>query len=58
MSEEQRTKRSSMVEPIKTPTISGGLLAVNREFFLKIGAWDNGMDVWGGDNVELSFRVS
>ena len=47
-----------MVEPIKTPTISGGLLAVNREFFLKIGAWDNGMDVWGGDNVELSFRVS
>lgn len=57
MSEEKQGNLKTFVEPIPTPTISGGLFAVNREFFLRIGAWDSGMDIWGGENVELSFRV-
>lgn len=37
--------------------MAGGLLAVDRKYFFDIGAYDPGMDIWGGENLELSFRV-
>uniref|UniRef100_A0A0L8I360 Ricin B lectin domain-containing protein n=3 Tax=Octopus bimaculoides TaxID=37653 RepID=A0A0L8I360_OCTBM len=45
------------VEPLRSPTMAGGLFAVNRQFFFDIGAYDPGMEIWGGENLELSFRV-
>ncbi|XP_059168210.1 probable N-acetylgalactosaminyltransferase 9 isoform X1 [Physella acuta] len=50
-------RRSSPIEPYRSPTMAGGLLAVERNFFFEIGAYDPGMAVWGGENLELSFRV-
>lgn len=37
--------------------MAGGLLAANRKYFLDVGGYDPGMDIWGGENLEISFRV-
>jgi polypeptide N-acetylgalactosaminyltransferase len=37
--------------------MAGGLLAVERAFFFEVGSYDEGMTIWGGENLELSFRV-
>lgn len=37
--------------------MAGGLLAANRQYFLDIGGYDPGMDIWGAENLEISFRV-
>jgi hypothetical protein len=44
--------------PLRTPTMAGGLFSIDREYFYELGAYDEGMDIWGGENLEMSFRVS
>ncbi|XP_069788621.1 polypeptide N-acetylgalactosaminyltransferase 9 isoform X2 [Narcine bancroftii] len=43
--------------PIRTPAMIGCSFVVDREYFGEIGLLDPGMEIYGGENIELGMRV-
>ncbi|XP_021374554.1 polypeptide N-acetylgalactosaminyltransferase 1-like isoform X1 [Mizuhopecten yessoensis] len=46
----------SKTEPFVTPVLVGNAIAVRRDHFFRIGGFDEGLDIWGGEHFDLSFK--
>ncbi|CAN8065100.1 unnamed protein product [Agarophyton chilense] len=44
-------------EPVRTPIMAGGLLSLSTAYFDKLGFYDPEMQMWGGEEMEISFRI-
>ena len=36
----------------------GATFVIGRNFFHQIGTYDDGMEFWGGENIDISLRVT
>ena len=57
MPEHERSRLQSEADPHRTATLVGCVMAVRKDYFIHIGAFDDGMNIWGGENIELGFRT-
>ncbi len=49
--------RHDETDPIFTPTTIGCAFVVEKAYFFQIGAYDEGLYIWGGENLEISFKT-
>lgn len=53
----ERNRRNHLAEPLRSATMAGGLFSIDKEYFEKLGRYDEGFDIWGCENLELSFKI-
>lgn len=43
--------------PFQLGAMTGGAYAINREYFFKLGGYDEGLYLWNAENYEISFKL-
>ncbi|KAM4595530.1 N-acetylgalactosaminyltransferase 7 isoform 2-T2 [Fundulus diaphanus] len=57
LSQKEKAKRKYTTEPYRSPAMAGGLFAIERDFFFELGLYDPGLQIWGGENFEISYKI-
>lgn len=53
----ENKRRGHSWAPARSPTMAGGLFSIDKQYFEKLGTYDPGFDIWGSENLELSFKT-
>lgn len=51
-------RNHDLTAPLRTPTMVGCAFSIDKDFFFEIGSYDEGMNIWGAENMEMSIRVN
>ncbi|KAM4583638.1 N-acetylgalactosaminyltransferase 7 isoform 2-T2 [Odontesthes bonariensis] len=57
LSQREKAKRKHTTQPYWSPAMAGGLFAIERDFFFELGLYDPGLQIWGGENFEISYKI-
>nr|XP_054768042.1 inactive polypeptide N-acetylgalactosaminyltransferase-like protein 5 [Lytechinus pictus] len=57
LSKMEKADRLNPLEPVRSPLTNGGIFAVSKTFFEKVGGLDAGLDAWGADALDFSFKT-
>ncbi|XP_046336760.2 polypeptide N-acetylgalactosaminyltransferase 5-like isoform X1 [Haliotis rufescens] len=57
ITEHDNVDRQDITSPVRSPTMAGGLFMINKQFFEHLGTYDPQFELWGGENMELSFKI-
>ncbi|XP_054767307.2 polypeptide N-acetylgalactosaminyltransferase 1-like [Lytechinus pictus] len=49
--------KNDPTHPVPSPTMAGGLFAIDRSYFMETGMYDPGFEIWGAENLEISFKT-
>lgn len=55
--QEYYIKLTHPAQPLPSPVLPGGIFAIEKGFFARLGFYDEGFDIFGGENIELSFKT-
>lgn len=50
-------KHRNSTQPLEIAMVQGMFVAMRKDFFLQLGGFDTGMQIWGTEQVELSIKV-
>ncbi|XP_067885391.1 N-acetylgalactosaminyltransferase 7 isoform X2 [Heterodontus francisci] len=53
----EKARRKHKTEPYRSPAMAGGLFAIERDYFFELGLYDPGLQIWGGENFEISYKI-
>ncbi|KAK1885961.1 N-acetylgalactosaminyltransferase 7 [Dissostichus eleginoides] len=57
LGDKEKKLRKTQTEPYRSPAMAGGLFAIERDFFFELGLYDPGLQIWGGENFEISYKI-
>eukprot|EP01097_Dermamoeba_algensis_P004136 TRINITY_DN274_c0_g1_i1.p1 TRINITY_DN274_c0_g1~~TRINITY_DN274_c0_g1_i1.p1 ORF type:complete len:548 (-),score=141.19 TRINITY_DN274_c0_g1_i1:249-1817(-) len=54
---DSKRNENNLHEPYASPAMPGGLYAITKKYWEELGKYDMEMDVWGGENIEMSIKA-